>query len=241
MKCEKCGYIFNGDFDKCPYCGTSQGAENQNLLHSTVPLGQHNSIRIRTILMIIFLNLFLVSFFVDWLVFNFQYRITLFSYLVCFGAVLITAILYAPKSPLSIFERIDFYLIVGIIIAAASLKLPSFDGRVLFGFVVLPIYLLVTTLLYVLLLSKGKGKKFRPIVTEFAIIGRLLLAIACLVIFLVGVFSASSCKWALMENLVLVQKITIYGAFGIMTLLFLNFNLLLILNIFNRIKYIYGK
>ena len=97
MKCENCGFIFNGDFDKCPYCGQVQNVEDKNILHTSVSFGRHNSVRVRTIFNVFFMNVFLLTFFVDWLVFNFEYRITLFSYIVCFGAMLIFSILYAFK------------------------------------------------------------------------------------------------------------------------------------------------
>ena len=88
MKCDNCGFIFNGDFDKCPYCGAVQSVKDKNILHASVPLGRHNSVRLRTIFNVFIINVFLLLFFVDWLVFDFQYRITLFSFVGCFGTVL---------------------------------------------------------------------------------------------------------------------------------------------------------
>ena len=241
MKCDNCGFIFNGDFDKCPYCGAVQSGKDKNILHTTIALGHHNSIRVRTIFNIIFVNIFLLSFFVDWLVFDFEYRITLFSFVFCFGAILILSILYAFKSPLSVYERIDLYFIVALIIAAVSAQYGSIDLRALFGFVVIPLYLLVSTSIAAILLIVGRGKKFRPIMTEWSMVLRLLLSIAALVLFLIALLSEKHCSWAIIDNFVLLQKIAIFGAFGIAILTFLNFNLVLFLSIFNKVKYIYGK
>ena len=241
MKCDNCGFIFNGDFDKCPYCGAAQSVKDKNILHTTIPLGHHNSIRVRTVFNVIFVNIFLLSFFVDWLVFNFQYRITLFSFVICFGAIVILSILYAFKSPLSVYERIDLYLIVALVLAAASAQYGSLDLRALFGFLIIPLYLLVSTLIAAVLLIVGRGKKFRPIMTEWSMVLRLLLSIACLVIFLIAILSNKHCAWAIIEDFVVLQKIAIFGAFGVAILTFLNFNLVLFLSIFNKVKYIYGK
>ena len=241
MKCSNCGFIFNGDFDKCPYCGQVQSVEDKNILHTSVPLGRHNSVRVRTIFNVFFINVFLFSFFVDWLVFNFDYRITLFSFIVCFGAMLIFSILYSFKSPLAVYERADLYFIIVLILAAASAQYGSLDLRAVFGFVVLPAYLLVSSLIAVSMLVMGRGKKFRPIVTEWSMLSRLVISIACLVIFLIGLLSDKYCAWAVIENVVILQKIAIYGTFGVTVLTFLNFNIILFLSIYNKVKYIYGK
>ena len=241
MKCDNCGFIFNGDFDKCPYCGMAQSVKDKNILHTTIALGHHNSIRVRTVFNVVFVNIFLLSFFIDWLVFNFQYRITLFSFVICFGAILILSILYAFKSPLSVYERIDLYFIVALIIAAVSAQYGSIDLRPLFGFVIIPSYLLVSTIAATILLIVGRGKKFRPIMTEWSMVLRLLLSVACLTLFLIAVLTSKHCMWAIVDNFILLQKITIYGGFGVAVLSFLNFNLILFLSIFNKVKYIYGK
>jgi hypothetical protein len=241
MKCNNCGYIFNGDFDKCPYCGQVQSVEDKNLLHASVALGKHNTIRVRTILNAIFINLFLLSFLIDWLVFNFEYRISLFAYVLWFGAILIISIMYKAKSPLTVFERIDFYIIVGLLIASGSAQFGGVDLRAMFGFMILPSYFIVSSIVFIIMAIFGRGNKFRPVVTEWVMILHLLLSIASLVIFLVGVFSPSGCKFALLDNMLTLQKAIIYGSFGLTTLLFINFNLVLILSIFNKVKYIYGK
>ena len=241
MKCDNCGFIFNGDFDKCPYCGAVQSVEDKNILHTSVPLGRHNSVRVRTIFNVFIINLFLLSFFIDWLVFGFQYRITWFSFVGCFGAILALSIMYAFKSPLSFYERADLYFIVALIIASVSTQFGSLDLRPIFGFVVIPLYLLISTIVAVVLMVMGRGKKFRPIMTEWSMLLRLALSIACLVIFLIGLLSNRFCGWAVIDGFVLLQKIAIFGSFGVAILTFLNFNLVLFLSIFNKVKYIYGK
>jgi len=241
MKCDNCGYIFNGDFDKCPYCGKVQSVEDKNILHANVPLGQHNNIRVRTILNIVLINMFLTLFFLDWLVFKFQYRVTLFAFVVCFGALLVVSILYAAKDPLSVYLRVDFFLILSIMIAAASAQFPFGDYRSLIGFLVLPAYLLISSIIFIFMLLRGRGKKFRPFVTEFSMLFHLAIVIADLVLFLIAFLSQKHLLFALLPGLEGLQQFSIYGAFGVAILLFLNFNIVLILSIFNKVKYIYGK
>ena len=241
MKCDNCGFIFNGDFDKCPYCGAVQSVEDKNILHTSVPLGRHNSVRVRTIFNVVIINLFLLTFFIDWLVFGFQYRITLFSFVICFGAILALSILYAFKSPLSFYERADLFVILALIVASVSAQYGTLDLRAIFGFVVIPSYLLISSLVAIVLMVFGRGKKFRPIMTEWSMLLRLSLSIACLVIFLVAILSNKYCSWAIIDSVVTLQKIAIFGSFGVSFLTFLNFNLVLFLSIFNKVKYIYGK
>lgn len=241
MKCDNCGYIFNGDFDKCPYCGAVQSTEDKNILHNSVPLGRHNSIRVRTIYNIIFVNLFLTSFFVDWLIFNFEYRISLFSFILCFGAILMLSLFYNSVSPISSFERVNLYIIFSLLIGCGTALFGNVDLRPIFGFLVIPAYLLAASIVFTVMLLIGRGKKFRPLVAEVIMIFHLLLSTAVLVLFLVGIFSNKYCGWAVIPNLLIIQKIAIYGSFGLSVLLFLNFNLVLFLSIYNKVKYIYGK
>lgn len=241
MKCDNCGYIFNGDFDRCPYCGKAMSVEDKSILHASVSLGSHNSIRVRTIFNIILFNMFLTGFFLDWLVFNFQYRITLFAFIFCFGSMLVVSILYAAKSPLSVYLRADLFVISALLIASASAQFPFGDYRALIGFLVLPLYLLTSSIIFVFMLLKGRGKKFRPVVTELSMLFHIGLIIAALVLFLIGFLSQKTCLWALLPRLEVFQQIAIYGAFGVAMLLFINFNIVLVLSIFNKVKYIYGK
>ena len=241
MKCNNCGYIFNGDFDKCPYCGAIQSTEDKNILHSSVALGRHNSIRVRTIYNIVFINLFLSSFFVDWLIFNFQYRISLFSFVICFGAILMLSLFYSSKSPISSFERVNIYIICSLLVGCGSALFNNLDLRPWFGFLFIPAYLLIASIVFIFMLLFGRGKKFRPVVAELVMIFHLLLSTAVLVIFLVGLLSNKYCGWALVPNMLIIQKIVVYGSFGLSALLFMNFNLVLFLSIFNKVKYIYGK
>ena len=165
----------------------------------------------------------------------------MFSYFICFGVILAISIMYAYKSPLAVYERADIYCIIGLLIASVSANFGSIDLRPLFGFVVMPIYLFLSSISAVVVLILGRGKKFRPIMTEWSMLARLVFSIACLVIFLIGLLSNGSCAWAINADLLVMQKITIFGAFGVAMLTFLNFNLILFLSIYNKVKYIYGK
>jgi len=241
MKCKNCGYIFNGDFDACPYCGTIQKEKSESVLHRNIKIGEHNILTVRGILNTILINAFLIAFCVDWIFFTFSSSITLLAFAICFGLMTIISILYNYNSLISAVERINAFLLAVIIICSLLPSIFGQDLRSLFAFFVLPIYLIVISIVFAILLIKRRGAKFRPIVADLLFTFHFLLSLTTLIFLLIHYNNSSIDSWFMIPNLELAQPIIIFAGFVISSLLIMNYNLVLFFNAIKKAKYIYGK
>lgn len=257
MKCEKCGFIFNGNFDVCPYCGAVQSKTNGNILHNPVKILANNSVRLLTVINVILLNLFFISVILDgFLPFAFGehlpfiYRITPVSFAVCFGIMTLLSCFYKKKPLLSNYERIDIYIISSIVVFG----LLGYPGMKEFSFttgfsttmimIVLPLYLILSIIFMTIFSILQKNIRFRPIVTELLVITHLLLATSVLTMFFIGYGLDGTMfnKFCLLNNdSTVFQVLVVSICLGLNILYFVNYNIILIATILSKVKYIYGK
>ena len=110
MKCANCGFISNRDFFRCPYCGHIHEEANEGI-RTRINIGHDISMQVRTILIIISLNLFGVALLADWY-FGFQYSLSLWAFILIFLPLTIVDIATSRRKSLIIaLEKIDLFIV----------------------------------------------------------------------------------------------------------------------------------
>lgn len=253
MKCENCGYISSREFYRCPYCGHVH-EESEDVLKTRLSFGVGFSIQIRTIIYAVLFNLFGASILIDWFL-GFKYAITLWSFIVCFGAMTIISIVFMRKKILvSICERIDFFLILALILASVLCRFDGvFDLRVLMATIVIPAYLLFATMVSIYLLFRRKASQMRPLLTELLLIVHAFIATILFVFLLVNKYSVqaginnpafSFMQYGMTKDnlttMYIVEEVLIFLSFGISWAYLINYNVILVGVIARKVKNIYG-
>ena len=254
MKCKNCGYISSREFYRCPYCGHIN-EEEDDILKTRIAFGGGFSIRIRTILYGFLVNVFGISVMVDWFL-NFKYSITLWSFIACFGLLLFISIAFMKhKSIYTIVERIDFFMLISLILCAGLCRIEGvFDYRIYFVSFVLPGYMLFATAFSVLLLFlRKKSTALRPIITELLLLFHVAIATVLFVFLLVNKYSVlngvanPAFSWMQfgmtkehLTTLYIIEEVLIFTAFGVSWAYLIDYNLILVGYIYRKVKNIYG-
>lgn len=262
MKCSKCGFISRRDFYRCPYCGHTNQEDFEGI-RTRINLGHDFSAQVRTIVIVAVVNLFLLAVLLDWYL-SFKYAITLWSYFVLFGSLVIMDVVSSKKNDtITAFEKIDIFLLGYLILCCGLCKIDGvFDARLLFPSIVIPAYIILSTLFSGVLFLTRKKTKLRPIWTEMLFFFRMTLGIVLFVFLLVnkncltahpnGIFPYLEFNYrnatgdivplnvSNLDALKKLSEILIFVAFGASAILLVNYNILLVGSIFRKVKRIYG-
>lgn len=253
MKCENCGFISTKDFYRCPYCGHIHEDQTEGL-RTRVSFGHDYSVQIRTIIIALVINLFLVSIFVDWY-FNFAYSITLWSFIVHFGSLTILDIATTKKKSLiTAIEKVDFFLLCTLLLSCGLLRIEGvFDLRAYVPSIMIPAFLIVATIICTTFLFLRKRSKVRPIWTELLLAFHLTIAIVTFVFFLVNKYCVeagiANAPFRFMQldmvagsktPLYTLSEILIFTSFGLSMVTLINFNIVFVAYIYRKVKNLYG-
>ena len=257
MKCSKCGFISRRDFYRCPYCGHTNEQDFEGI-RTRVNFGHDFSAQVRTIIIVFVVNLFLLAVLLDWY-FSFKYAITLRSYFVLFGSLTDMDVVSGKKNDtITSFEKIDIFLLGYLILCCGLCKVSgAFDARMYFPALIMPGYIIVSSLFSALLFVSRKKTKLRPIWTELLFSFRMIIGIVLFVFLLVNKHNGGtvfpflsfayheggtliSLNKELASVLTNVSEILIFVAFGASIILLVNYNILLVGSIFRKVKRIYG-
>ena len=255
MKCSKCGFISNHDFYRCPYCGQTH-EDDTDVLKTRLNIGNSFSVQIRTIVIAIVCNLFGLSIILDWY-FDFAYSITLWSFIVNFGSLLIFDMVTSKKrNAISIIERIDLFIVVGLLLCCPLLRIEGlFDLRIYAPTFIIPGFIIIATLVSTILLFKRRGPttKLRPLWTELLLIFHLLITTLNFIFFLInkycvmnGVANPPFSFYMLgmtkdnPTTMYIVEEMLIFISFGITWAYLINYNVILVGVIARKVKNIYG-
>lgn len=256
MKCDKCGFISNSNFYRCPYCGHEHKKDFEGI-RTRVQLGKEFSAQVRTIIIILVVNLFLISVLVDWFL-DFKYAITLWSYFILFGSLTVVDIASKKKvNPITALEKMDIFMLGYLILCIALCRIePVFDARMFFPSLIIPAYLIFTAILSSFIFLSRKKNGVRPIWTETLYAFHLIIASVLFAFLLANKYSiqgghAAPFRFlAFIDNngnaiqgantLITVSEILIYAAFGLSLIYLINYNILLVGYIYRRVKNIYG-
>lgn len=254
MKCNNCGYISSRDFYRCPYCGHVHPEEG-DVLKTRLIFGAGFSVRIRTILYGFLVNLFAASVLVDWFL-NFQYSITLWSFIICFGGILFLSIFFNKKTSIyTLVEKIDFYFLLCLLLASGLCRIQGvFDVRVYIIGIALPAYLLATVFLAFCLIVFGKRTTMlRPLVTDLLMVFHALIATLLFVFLLVNKYSVAAgvakpaFDWMQLgmtkdslTTLYIVEEVLVFASFGASWASLVNYNIFLVGFIYRKVQNIYG-
>lgn len=253
MKCQNCGYISSREFYRCPYCGHIHEEEG-DILKTRLTFGGGFSIQVRTIIYGLLFNLFALSILVDWFL-GFRYSISLWSFIGCFGILLLISLIFMKRKLLiSVAERIDLYILLCLILACALAKIDGlFDFRQYMIALVLPSYLIFTTVVSIALLFDKRASSLRPLVTALILILHAIIATVLFVFFLVNKYCVeggmANPPFAFLQlgmtkgnptTLYYIEQVLIFGAFGLSWAYLINYIIILVSFIFRKVKNIYG-
>lgn len=243
MKCNHCGFISAKNFYRCPYCGHIHKDEN-NLLDFTIRIKNFFSIRLKTLILLIFVNLWAVTFFVD-LFLGFRFSISYWSFIVISIAYVSTAFIIGKSPIVSAVEKIDIAIFVGLLIGIFAFKIDGlFDFRLYFPTLIIPIFTIIEALVTPFLLIFRKEGKFRPLWTEVLLILHFVAVLTIYILFVIGKYLPAD-AW-LHTHLVLdgtlgvIENVVIYIALGASLLYLVNYNIALISRIMRELKVQYG-
>ena len=252
MKCENCGFISSKKFYRCPYCGHIH-EDDRNILDKSVSFSSNFSMRLRTILYIVLFNLLGLSLLVDWYL-SFKYGITLFGYILFMGIYVFLTIFSKKSSPSSIIVRVDMYILIGLLVAWCYFNVAVYkDILALVPTIIIPSFILVDTFASVMVLIFGRGKKrIRPIWFEFNLLFHLAVITVIFVFFLICkynldkpdlpfYFMAFGSTPGNLTPLFIFEEILIFFSFGMSLLYLINYNIILVWNIFHKVTGYYGK
>jgi hypothetical protein len=158
MKCDKCGFIYKGNVERCPYCGNIIKETNDELLGKKIFFGRSISIKLSSLISVLLVNLFIIFFIMDLAILNSGFFVTTISYIIFISPIFVySAIKTRVVKLLDAFIRIDIFLISALILSTLFLKIgyiipDAIDIRPIIGLIVLPIYLIVSTILIVIFL-----------------------------------------------------------------------------------------
>ena len=158
MKCDKCGFIYKGDVERCPYCGNIIKETNGELLGKKIYFGRTISIKLSSLLAVLLINIFLIMLIMDLAILKTDFVVTTISYIVLMLPIFVySAIKTKVVKILEAFIRIDIFILSALILSTLFLKLDvlipnAIDIRPILGLIVLPIYLIISTILIVIFL-----------------------------------------------------------------------------------------
>ncbi len=253
MKCANCGFISNKDFFRCPYCGHIHEEENEGI-RTRISIGHDISMQVRTILIIISLNLFGVALLADWY-FGFQYSLSLWAFFLIFLPLTIVDIATSRRKSLIIAaEKIDLFILLFLMLACGLGRINGvFDVTPYMSTLVLPGYLFLETIMASIILFKRRNEKIRPLWTELLLVFHLIVATIVFVFFLVN-------KYCILNGvanppfhymtfgmtpeaktpLYIIEEILIFAAFGGCLIYLINYNVILVGYVYRKVKNIYG-
>ena len=252
MKCSKCGFISRRDFYRCPYCGHANEEDFEGI-RTRVNFGHDFSAQVRTIIIVFVVNLFLLSVLLDWY-FDFKYAISLWSYFVLFGSLVVMEVISNKKSSLiSSLEKMDLFLIGYLLLCCGLCKINNvFDARAYFPALIIPAFLILTAIISTFVIFFRKQAKMRPIITEILFGLHFAIATVLFAFFLANKYCMMNgvnvpFKWLLLDMkdgvrtpLYTVSEILIFASFGISLVYLVNYNIMLVGSIFRKVKRIYG-
>lgn len=252
MKCKNCGFISSKDFYRCPYCGHIHD-NNQNVLDKSITFNETLTLRVKTFIDIFLFNLFGLSFIVDWYL-SFQYAITLWGYILFIGIFVFTTIFSNKKKFFSFIIGMQFYCLLGLLLAWCYYAMPSFKDAIVFiPTFVIPSFIILSSLLSSFAYFPFKPeKKIRPIWFGFGIFINLVVATIIFVFFLVCKnnlgdvtspfnFMAFGSTPENQTVLYKVEEILIFASFGFSLFYLVNYWVTMLSYIFNQVKGFYGK
>ena len=164
MKCDKCGFIYKGDVERCPYCGNIIKESNGELLGKKIYFGRTISIKLSSLLAVLLINIFIIMLIMDLAILKTDFVVTTISYIVLMLPIFVySAIKTKVVKVLEAFIRIDIFVISALILSTLFLKLDvlipnAVDIRPILGLIVLPIYLIISTILIVIFLFMTNWK-----------------------------------------------------------------------------------
>ena len=252
MRCENCGFISSKEFYRCPYCGHVHEA-GRNILDKSVSLNNNFSMRIRTILYIVLFNLLGLALLVDWFL-SFKYGITLFGYIIFMGIFLFLSLFSRKSSPSSIIVRVDMYILLGLLLSWCYLNGAVFKDIVVYvPTIIIPSFIIVDTFASVIVLFFNRGnKRIRPVWFEFNLLFHFTVITVIFVFFLICkynldkpnlpfYFMAFGSTFDVITPLFIVEELLIFVSFGSSLLYLINYNIILVWNIFHKVTGYYGK
>lgn len=255
MKCSKCGFISNRDFYRCPYCGHTNEEDFEGI-RTRVNFGHNMSAQIRTIVIIFVVNLFVLSFLVDWYL-DFKYAISLWSFFILFGSLTVVDICSSKKGSLiTSLEKLDVFLLCYLLLACGLCKIQTdkgvlFDARAYFPALIIPSFLIISCIVSTFVIFFRKSK-MRPLFTELLFIFHFAVATILFAFMLTDKYCimnhvAVPFKWLLLDSVngektpsFLLSQILIFTSFGFSLVYLVNFNIVLVGSIFRKVKRIYG-
>lgn len=249
MKCKKCGFIFNGEKDYCPYCGTKLSDGETDFLHTSVTISPNVSLRGISVISIILVNLFIVSVFIDWAL-GFTLKLTLFSFLVNVGILTGLFILYKKRTTLTLYIAIDLFCLFLLFILTFLGRFGSADLRGFSLGVLFPAYLILSSLSMVIVFLFAKKRRFSPvgltIYSTFRMFVGMVLFILASISFKTGgdrlaIFDFSNLITASSsETALAVSRMLCAVSFGFAALILLNILIFLFYRIAGNIRKFYG-
>ena len=249
MKCKRCGFIMNDEFDRCPYCGTVQDLKEENVLSQRISFGKQGSLKLSNLIIAVCMNLLFICIGID-AYFNFATYITLVGYTVFMGTILVLAFITRQYNRLRMTMGVFLFLFMLFVIIGLTFNIKiNINGelyqlkRYILGYGV-PTLVIVCTVLVTIFLVKDHEKQFRPAVTDLFILLMLTIAIVNLVFFLnceSGENKAFEFLMTYNATEIFIQRILTYLALGLCSLLFVNYNVILVAAVMSKVKYVYGK
>ena len=252
MRCQNCGFVYSRDVDECPYCG-QKNKTVESPFSKPLKINSDFSIKRSTLINIVVFNVLIIAFFLDAIGFRFSYGITVLTYSVAYGFILIVSIfIHKNNGVLSNYFRIDIYLFFFLSFAYLTLGENFALGnlRPLIASIIAPIYFIVATISLVFILAFTKPKiHFLEFVLVMPL--RLILASIVFALLLISLFNgndfpllfykASSYPWQCFDIYLAVSRVLVIGAFAITGLVTLNFTIYWILRTASMVHYTYGK
>ncbi|MCQ2794690.1 MAG: zinc ribbon domain-containing protein [Bacilli bacterium] len=263
MRCSNCGFISNSDFDECPYCGCLSNYKRK-FLNKRISLSNNSSVKLTTLIAIIFVNLFIAVLIID-IFYSFQYFLTLGAYIILVLIGVIFRISSKKRGAVMIVENLDFYFISSLILVTTLLpvyyrnnlafanlwKSSSFlthtNPGPFFAFLVIPTFLLLVSPLIITLLITSRKEKFRPLVTGSILNFHFLLSLTLFILLMVAKGDQNVANYVIIYQNKLNDWLTVFEeavislSFIINTLIFINFNTMVVVSIINHSRIVYGK
>lgn len=231
MKCEKCGFIYNGITKVCPYCGSEIFEKKKNFFLKKISLGNNVKLSLKTLIYIILINIFIIGVIVD-LITNWQYKLTFYLFISTFMVITIISIAVNHSELISIFERIDFYLI-----ASTAMSFFFFYNQIYYSLdLFIPIYLMFYALISIVLLIISK-QHIRPIKYFFTGFFHWLIILTIFIMILIPDLSFMVIPDASLND---AGRVIVYVCFGVLSLYLIDIILFFILRIIGQAKQKYG-
>ena len=254
MKCKNCGFISNKDFYRCPYCGQIHEEEGV-VLKKSVKIGSEFSIQLRTVFYIFFLNIIGIAVLADWY-FNFSYSLSLWAFIVCFGAITVISVSSAKRNNISTIEKADFFILISLMMCCGLCRIDGlFDARKYFPGIVIPSFLIVASILSIILIfhRRSSHSKLRPLWTEALLLFHVVIMVIIFVFFMVNKYcvenGVENPPFAYLQLgmtkghptvLYNIEQTLIFIALGLTGFYFINYNVMLVGYILRKVKNIYG-